>query len=681
MTKEEMIRVLADELESALNRMSTADNGNIQNALAFYDGTLPANDNEENPDDENRAAVSLDVADMTEAVYAQMQPAFEDIGAIEFEPINEQDEPQAKLESEIVRSMLIDGRGADGAFVAMAEGIKNCLLTRKCVLALWVDNRETRTPERYENVPTLALADIQMPKAEGQRIEHVEIEETGKTEDGAQHVYTVSFDRVDVEKRLAVACVAPENFITSSLEDRDPNRARFCADRIVTTRSELVAQGFKESEVAALPSCDPATYDLYIRRAANDPMRDAAQRATAYVEIWRCYIELAKGKDSAAAERYRVHYSKDGKRLLGEPVKVGRVCYAIGNVIIYPHRMDGVSLYDRLGEIQALKTKALRNWIENLHTIARPRLGVDESLANLDDARDATQPIIRIKGADALVPVPVVDAGASVSMFLQYQDQARSERGGASLDMQTAAMQVTANQTAQGIERQYSTKEQLAATMARTFAETCLRSMYQIAHYLLRTQWGGTISAKLAGKWVQVDPSTWRARNGVMVRVGQSQSDRMRKQMALQGVIAQQQAWLQAGYGGILVDESRLFNAAHDWIAASQLRMPDRYLIDPQSEAAQQAKQARDQAAQQAQQQQAALQRAMLMLEKYKEDMRALTSTISDIVKASIEEAKLTLQPDPLQGAQLMAGQVGAAAASDAERAESAMGAGDGANQ
>jgi hypothetical protein len=285
---------------------------------------------------------------------------------------------------------------------------------------------------------------------------------------------------------------------------------------------------------------------------------------------------------------------------------------------------------------------------------------------------DATKDLIRVKGPNALTPMPVLDAGPSAVAFLDYQDRIRTERGGASLDMQSATAQIATNQTASGIERQYSVKEQLAAMMARTFAETALRGMYRAAHYLLRTQWGGTIDAKLAGKWVKVDPSKWPARSGMTIRVGQSHTERLRKVQSLGMVMQAQTGMMQAGKEGELVDNSKIYNAAVDWIAAAQLQYPERYLIDPSTPEAQQASQAKQQQAQQAQAMQAQLTRAQLMLAKYDIDIKALTDMIGQIVKAAIEEAKLTLQPAPLQSAQMAAGAVGAEAADDANNAEAA---------
>ena len=68
----------------------------------------------------------------------------------------------------------------------------------------------------------------------------------------------------------------------------------------------------------------------------------------------------------------------------------------------------------------------------------------------------------------------VADLGPSSIALLNYMDSVRSERGGASLDLQAAQLQV-AGETAHGIERQFTSKEALARLITRTLAETMLR--------------------------------------------------------------------------------------------------------------------------------------------------------------------------------------------------------------
>ena len=694
--KERIAEILDKELANALQIDRSLDNGSRQMAVDYYLGALPANDTVQPrtlgadldndtagdgapvEDDPNRAAVSLDVADMTEAVVAQLLPALEAPGAIEFEAMGPDDEVQAQQEGAIVRSVLMEGRAGEGGFVALSEGVKDALLMRTGVFALWVDHKETRTPETWEDVPSASVGEISSPTAPGQRVEDLKIEPEDPDEERAegeepQELYRVSFTRVDVDKRLAIAAVPRESFVTSNAATRDANAARFCADRMLLSRTDWVAEGLPESELKELPPWIEAGDEGYIERSRtvgwSEVSQRAAQPATEVIELWRCYVVLADTEDGITGRRYRVFYNRAARKVIGEPELVGRVCYALGVVTIFPHRLEGVSLWDSMAEIQELKTKGLRNWTENLHRVNRPRIGVDESLVNLADAQDATQDIVRMRGPNGIVPVPALDAGPSVQAFLDYCDQARSERGGASLDMQSSAMQIASNQTAQGIERQYSTKEARAAMMARTFAETAMRQVWLSAHYLLRTQWGGEIAAKIGGQWLQADPSKWRARSGVIVHVGESRSQAMQRAGALQTVMTAQTGLAGSGKGGgILTDDARGYNALVDWCYANNLRAPERYFIDPASPQSQQAQQRAAQQAQAAQAAQAAMARAAMMLEKYKVDQKALSELIDTLVKAAIEEAKLTLAPDPLEQAQMIAGQ----AAGEANQAQKA---------
>src|SRR5262245_22371576 len=169
----EIARICDQELEAAISLATSIDNGQMQSALDYSEGRLPANDDPEG--DENREPVSLDVADMVEAVYAQIAPSLEDVGGIQFDAVSADDEPEAQKESSIVRSMLMEGYAADGGFVSLSEQIKDALLLRTGVLALWIERIETREPETWESVPELAVGQLITPSQAGQRIEGVDI--------------------------------------------------------------------------------------------------------------------------------------------------------------------------------------------------------------------------------------------------------------------------------------------------------------------------------------------------------------------------------------------------------------------------------------------------------------------------------------------------------------------------
>jgi hypothetical protein len=169
---------------------------------------------------------------------------------------------------------------------------------------------------------------------------------------------------------------------------------------------------------------------------------------------------------------------------------------------------------------------------------------------------------------------------------------------------------------------------------------------------LLRTGWSGALKVKLGGQWQSAVPSTWRARTGVSVRVGQSRSERDAQSATLQQVMQWQATVMGAGKTGVLCDDTRVYNAALDWISSRQLRRPERYMIDPASPGARQAAASAAQQAQRAQLAAGAAAHADRMLDKYKTDVKAMTDTQKTLTEAAIKEAELTLSTLPIDEAQ-----------------------------
>jgi len=194
--------------------------------------------------------------------------------------------------------------------------------------------------------------------------------------------------------------------------------------------------------------------------------------------------------------------------------------------------------------------------------------------------------------------------GAESQQFLNYMDQVRSERGGASLDLQSAQLQL-AGDTAHGIERQYTSKEQLSQLMTRTLAETLLRQTFLLIHETLRRDFPQTAQLPIGGQFVSYEPGTWKFRRRLTITAGMTAGERRDRRVALEGVLAQQEKLNGAGFGnGILVDLPTYQSTLLDWTAAGGVPNPRRYWIDPRSEASRAAQQAAQaQAAQDAQKQ------------------------------------------------------------------------------
>jgi len=327
---------------------------------------------------------------------------------------------------------------------------------------------------------------------------------------------------------------------------------------------------------------------------------------------------------------------------------------ATGSPFIIPHRLHGQSVYDKLKTVQDSKTHFLRQWHDNARTVNNARLIYNpKETQESDVVTSRPGGGIRSKNPTNVVALQISDMGPSILGALEYMDKIRSERGGASLDLNAAELQLAGgNIGQQGAERQISVKEQLAAMMTATLANTLIRETYILVHKTLRVYMPGELTAKVNGKWVQTDPSKWPERKKVKVMTGMSKGEKIQRLSALNQVITTQVQFLNQGQEGEIVSKGNVFNSIMDWARAANLENPDQYWIDPDSEEAQAAAQAKAQAQQQqqqammqAQQQQGEIQQQIFamsaQLDKYKHDSELMYKWASDRLQSEIDEAKI----------------------------------------
>lgn len=540
---------------------------------------------------------SLDVADMIHAVMAQILPSFTQDAICQFEPDGPDDDALARLESDAVNRVVME---SNRGYAVLYQAIKDALLLKNGIVKVWLDEDKDY-------------------------------------------------------RRVRVGAVDPLRFIVGSdqacplLEDY----GGFCAEQKDYARGELVEMGFDRDLVARIPVGDieaDNTATSARNRQGTDPERADAGWANEVVTVWECYAELPASDEASTAELYRCLVA--GSILLLKE-RADYVPYAAGTGFIEPHKFWGLSMYDRLKTVQDAKTAIQRQWIDNLANCNNTRTVINDRV-NLDDYTD-TRPggAVRVEGAgpvqDSLMPLAVLDAGPAALSYLQYLDQVRADRGGAALQMANAEAQLTgAAVGSQGVDRIYSVQEAMAGMIARTLAETLLRSLFLLVHRVLRTELQEPLTLRLADQWVQVDPSEWRPRDRVNIKSGLSPGEKARKQAALSQVIQYQWAVLQAGQDGTMVTLPNLYNAYLDWASANDLDAGEKYFTDSRSQTSQAAAEQKGQQAQQQQALQMQMQQALLQVEqakveldKYKADLDARTKLIELRVNAETEEAKI----------------------------------------
>ena len=596
---DDIAAILADLIDQAGDHAQTFVEENRRQAWAYYLGRRQSGQDVSATTDRRgferegaSAALSEDVADTVEALQASLMGAFGSDIPVEFEPTGPEDEEAASAESDAVASVLMD---RNAGWTILYEAIKDCLLLRNGVIKAWIEERTETERRQFKDISDDDLALFLSAIPEG-----IDVKLTSRKGKKAG----VRLSRT--ERTPRVQAIEQSNFLV------DPNHdsifvqeAHFVAERKFPSRSDLLAEGFSKDKVNALPAF---TNDTDIDSTAKNiegigADLDRPTHDTDLIETYECYYRIDMDGDGQS-ELMRGIWS-NRELLSNEPRDF--IPYATGTAWMVPHRYSGLSVYDKLAQSTDIKSRVIQQYLDNLVTNNSARTGVNENTVNMDDML-AGRPnaILRNDGppADDMMAFPTNDTGQSSQSLLNYMDTVIAQRTGATLAMQQPQAElVKAGISAQSADRQMSAGEQQAALIARTIAETLIRSTFLLIHETLRTQFPEPIMLNRSGQWVPSNPAEWQARTRVNVRVGLSPAERNRKANSLLITVQQQMGLLQGGGNGIIVDLNGIHRALLDWSRSVDLDNADKYYIDPESPESQKAAQAM---AEQAEQQRAA---------------------------------------------------------------------------
>lgn len=612
---------------------------NREDAAAYFYGELPAAPCREE-DSDRSAVVSTDVADAVEAVLAEILPAFAGSAPVEFTPLNPADEARADAETKAVTHVA----QSSGVYMALNAAIKDALLRRAGVIKVYWEQRQRVSYDQPQAVMPDMLPAILQPRQEG---ETVDIESAEELPDGS---VSVSVRRKTIVSRPRIEAVPLDEFLVDgnvSLPEADA--ARFLAHSRPISRSELVELGVDVDIAYDLTCIETARNESSRSRArdASDAEYETAHKSTEMIQVVEAYYQIDRDGDGIAEmRRILTGGGAEGTQvlLLDEPWQDQPFCVGVPYLGLYS--WDGVSLYDKLREVQDIKTQLLRSLLDATERNFRQRIGAVRDSVNLDDLMTSTMGgIVRLNTPDGLVPIPDIQVPPVVFQTIQQMDLVRREKGGGAIDTAAQAQQISGD-TAHGLERTMSAMEAVNAMVGRNLAETLMVPLYRKLHRLLREYWPGVMDVRSANQWQQEEPSQWPQRDDMVLSLGMSVGERTRRSAALQMTLQSQLQLM--GMGSTLVSPANVYATVTDLNRMSGLPAPEQYWVDPASpegqQAAQQAQQAAQQQAEQQQQAVQAAQQAQAQLLTTLEQIKAETSLQTTQLKAQVEAMKAEMQ-------------------------------------
>lgn len=596
LSDDDILAIINRELDQSVGGNGCSIDANRQKAMEAYLG------DKGEVEKGKSSVVSTDVADAIEWIMPEIVKAFtQNNEVVTFDPISPNDTKQAEIESRFVYDTLM--KDNDG-FITIHTFVKDALMQKNGFVKAYYEDQTEAIKEDYTGLIQPELEMLQQDP---------ELEITGLTEtitDDNIPVYDVNCVRKHVDGKVTVIAVAPEEFRINKMHNSvNINGARFCAHSMLKTRSDLLEDGFDEAIVKDMPTDDSdikrSSYRFSMMgedTSANINNGDVSQ--TLY-EVSECYLKIDLDGDGIA-ERCKITVAGiDEPTHILEIEEVDSWPFISATAIMMSHKLFGLSIYDRLKEIQEQKTALLRNVFDNIYLNNNQRLAVSENLVNLDDVLFSRPGgVVRVKSANvgaAIAPINTAQLGGDTYRLFDYLDQVRAGRSGVSPEGSIHDSAMGDSVGSQGLDRLLSQKEELVGLMVRVFAETGIKPLCNRIRDLLIKHHDLLVHYEFRGDWVKLNPSQWAARKKSTVRVGTGSGNRKEQAAAIMQIIGMQEKML-ANPSQAMVDDEQLFASVNDFAKSSGMPGAGRYFLDPTSPEGQQKKQQVQQANQQRQQ-------------------------------------------------------------------------------
>ena len=479
-----------------------------------------------------------------------------------FEPQGPADEASAKQATQYCNWVF--SRDNEGVAI-LHDWFKDALLQKNGILKAYWEDKEDITKERYFDLTNdelaMLMSDESMEIVEQDTTEfpifdpmgQPVIDPMGMPVMGATH--NVVVQQKKKSGKVTIENVPPEEFLISK-KARTIADSPFVAHRQMLTRSTLIAMGFNKKQIEGLQMGDALAYtpERVARYAAGEQPYQVQtdDPAMQEIEVFECYIKTdLDGKGIATL--VQVFYASNeiledakGKEMIEEVdyVPFHSIC-----PIPIPHKFFGNSLADRTVDIQLIKTTITRQMLDNLYLSNNSRVLAIEGQANLDDLLTSTAGgVIRVKSPNAVQQLVVQNVAAQAFPMLQYLDTIQSKRTGVSDASQGLDPSVLQNVTAAAVASMQQAGAGKIELMARIFAETGVKSLFQgILHLLCKYQDKARM-VRMRGEFVEFDPRTWANQYDVSINVGLGAGNRQ-EQMAMLSMVLAKQEQLIGQYG------------------------------------------------------------------------------------------------------------------------------------
>ena len=594
-----------------------------------------------NEEEGRSQVVSYDVQDTIESALPQLLKVFvAGDKVVQFDPKGPEDQDAAEQETDYINHVVME---QNEGFKIFYVWFKDALLSKNGYVKVYANEEEEEEEYEYKG---LTDAQLQMLASdEGTEV----LEHTGYPDPSINMdviyqqaamngvdpatvmqpmLHDVKLKVTEKNTEIEIKNVAPENMMIS-VEVSGPNLqdAKFVQHREVMQLADI-AQTFDK----------PLEYIKSVMSDLRDTFEEESNARDIYDEEYDRAIESQEAlvKDTYIkldGERYRVV-------VLGNTVLYKEKCeyvpFACITPLIMPHRHIGRSYADLTMDIQLIKSTLIRGQLDNMYLANNGRYAISDRV-NLDDMLTSRPGgIVRVDGdpMSGIMPLSHPPLPASSFGMVEYMDSMKEKRTGITAYNQGLDSN-SLNKTASGVAQIMSAAQQRIELVARTFAETGVKELFKLVHYLVRTTLTKPDIIRLRNKWVEIDPREWKNRKDLSISVGLGAGNKDQQLTHLMSILNMQKEAIQIG----ITSPEKIYNALAKLTQNAGFKNPEEFWINPAN--------APEQAQQEAKPSEAEIMiQGQLQIEQQKADAQLQQEQVRSQNDVIIEREKIAAQAE-----------------------------------
>jgi hypothetical protein len=508
-----------------------------------------------NEEEGRSKVVSTDVKDATKSQMPNLMKIF--MGAdnvVEFKPQNEGKVEAAMQQTDYVNMIV---REDNPGYLIFQNAFKDALVRRVGYFKWWWEDYDRVRGYNYTNLSEQGLQMLM----QDEDVDDVEVLSQSTDEDGLP-VFDVIAKRFESDGRARFEAVPPEEIVWTP-DARDFESAGLVAHtREVTVDDASRITGLPYDELEEFIGEHERTGSENLGWArqyhggssgtatlgASDDSKPLSQRPVLLTEA---YAMMDLDNDDVAELRmfhclgpmYEIVNGENGD---GEIVNELPFSYITPDP--EPHTIPGMSNYDDMKDIQEVKSQVRRGMLNSLARSIDPPTEVVSTDVNMKDLLNPEiSNIIRVRRPGMMREISHTFIGAETMAVEEHFNEIRADRGGITRASEGLDPNSLQSSTKEAVAGTLSKAQQRVESIARAFAETGVKRLYQGLLGLVIEHQDRPRNVELRGKFVDVNPAVWDLATEVRVNPALGTGSLDEKVVALSNVIADQQALMQSG--------------------------------------------------------------------------------------------------------------------------------------